>query len=93
MQAPLQLRELEIYAPLQNIPESIGQLKHLERIVVTRGGEFCPLLKHLPESLGDLTNLEHIDLSYCGNLERLPNSLLNLNESKVLLEGCSYLTM
>jgi Leucine-rich repeat (LRR) protein len=93
LEAPLQLRELEIYAPLQNIPESIGQLKHLERIVVTRGGESCPLLKHLPESLGDLTNLEHIDLSYCGNLERLPNSFRNLIKLKYLdLKHCYNLT-
>lgn len=100
LKAPLQLRELEIYAPLTNIPESIGQLKHLERIVVTCGdflklqGEFChrPSLRHLPESLGDLTSLEHIDLSYCGNLERLPNSFGNLIKLKHLnLKYCSNL--
>ena len=51
LQAPLQLRELQIASPLvSDIPNSIGLLKHLEEIVLN-----CLYL----EKFYDLISLKH----------------------------------
>jgi Leucine-rich repeat (LRR) protein len=96
MQAPLQLRELNISFELFHLPKSIEQLKYLEKIELpnfkgTLPEEFfhLPSLKHLrlragmkslPDSLGNFTNLQHIDLSGCEDLQTLPPSFGNLTK-------------
>jgi Leucine-rich repeat (LRR) protein len=85
----LQYIDLSRCHNLERLPESFGDLTNLQHINLSN----CHDLETLPDFFDKLRNLQHIDLSRCHNLERLPNSLLNLNESKVLLEGCSYLTM
>jgi Leucine-rich repeat (LRR) protein len=108
-EAPLQLRELHIDADLLQIPKSIGQLKHLEKIVLKYTIETLPeelfhlrSLKHLslstrmtrlPNSLANLANLQYIDLSGCTNLQRLP-SFGNLTELQhIHLNDCKMLQM
>jgi Leucine-rich repeat (LRR) protein len=78
-QAPLQLRELEITAPLSKFPESIGQLKHLEVISVRslRRQGFADLEK-LPEEFCHLRSLKTLVLVACSKLKFLPDSLGNL---------------
>jgi hypothetical protein len=77
LQAPLQLRELYIAASrLQKIPESIGQLKHLEKIVL-RGDDIRMALETLPEEFCQLPSLKHLELN-CPYLKSLPDSFGNL---------------
>eukprot|EP00253_Pinus_taeda_P016207 PITA_16207 len=72
-QAPLQLRELNIFSPLSRIPKSIGQLKHLEKIVLGRQVDTLPL-KSLPEEFCDLHSLKWLTLQGCSELTSLPDS-------------------
>lgn len=99
-QAPVLLRELNIGATLHRVPNSIGLLKHLEKIementIEALPDEFfhLPTLKHLrlrtrmmalPDSLGSLTKLRHMDLSGCTELQTLPPTLGNLSHLKYL---------
>lgn len=99
-QAPVLLRELNIGATLHRVPNSIGLLKHLEKIementIEALPDEFfhLPTLKHLrlrtrmmalPDSLGRLTKLRHMDLSGCTELQTLPPTLGNLSHLKYL---------
>eukprot|EP00253_Pinus_taeda_P019287 PITA_19287 len=99
-QAPVLLRELNIGATLHRVPNSIGLLKHLEKIementIEALPDEFfhLPSLKHLrlrtrmmalPDSLGSLTKLRHMDLSGCTELQTLPPTLGNLSHLKYL---------
>lgn len=73
-QAPLELRELEIYAPLRNIPKSIKLLEHLERIVVGRFSIGRVNLIELPEEFCDLKSLKALVLKECSRLKSLPHS-------------------
>lgn len=75
-QVPLQLRKLQIVAPLSNIPKSIGKLQHLEQIVID-----CPLhneFEELPDEIGQLRFLKVLVLRRCSKMRSLPNSLGNL---------------
>eukprot|EP00253_Pinus_taeda_P036650 PITA_36650 len=72
-QAPLQLRELWIQAPLLNVPDSIGNLTRLQHLHL----EGCSFLT-LPDSVGNLAGLQHLDLGYCTVLQTLPDSVGNL---------------
>lgn len=74
-QAPLQLKELHIYAALSKIPKSIGQLKHLERVVII-SRELC--LNNLPEEFYQLRSLKFLVLRNCLKLKSLPDSLGDL---------------
>eukprot|EP00253_Pinus_taeda_P021417 PITA_21417 len=86
-QAPLQLRELHIDAPLSKVPESIGKLKHLEKVFLN-----CYLLQTLPESIGNLSGLQSLDLRSCSSLQTLPDSVGNLSGLQSLdLRSCSSL--
>jgi len=61
------------------LPESIGNLKKLEILIITR-----QRMKALPKSIGNLTNLYHMNLS--GNeLETLPETIGNLHSLRVLI--------
>jgi Leucine-rich repeat (LRR) protein len=75
-QAPFQLRELEIDAPLSNIPKSIGRLKHLERIFLDGGGNAN--LKELPEEFCQLRSLKALVLREFYQMKSLPECFGNL---------------
>nr|ACN40032.1 unknown [Picea sitchensis] len=88
-QAPLQLRELYVNAPLSKVPESIGTLKYLEKIVLYNGS-----MTLLPDSVGHLTGLQTLDLIGCSTLQMLPDSVGNLTGlQKLDLSWCSTLQM
>jgi hypothetical protein len=70
LQAPLQLRELTIDSPLLKFPKSIGQLKHIKKMVVVQLSN----LKSLPEEFCDLRSLKYLTLSGAQLLQMLPNS-------------------
>lgn len=73
-QAPLQLRELKIWAPsFSNFPRSIGQLKQLEKITI-----FQALIKTVPEEFCDLRSLKYLELIKCSKMMSLPDSFGNL---------------
>jgi Leucine-rich repeat (LRR) protein len=72
-EAPLQLRELYVTGPLSYVPESIGKLKHLEKIDLC-GGRF----KSLPKEFRHLHSLKHVGLRYCEKMTLLPDSVGNL---------------
>eukprot|EP00253_Pinus_taeda_P024395 PITA_24395 len=86
LQVPLQLRELRIRKYwLFQIPESIGQLKHLEYIDLSK----CDALERLPDSFGNLSRLKDINLYLCRSLERLPDTFGNLSRLKdINLDFC-----
>eukprot|EP00253_Pinus_taeda_P032554 PITA_32554 len=73
-QAPLQLRELCIRAPLLNVPDFIGNLQHLEIFVLSHSSH----LESLPDSVGNLARLQHLHLLLCSDLQTLPDSVGNL---------------
>eukprot|EP00253_Pinus_taeda_P033079 PITA_33079 len=87
-QAPLQLRELHIHAPLlSKVPESIGKLKHLEQVCLN-----SKQLHTLPESIGNLSGLQSFHLHACFSLQTLPDSVGNLSGLQSLdLSDCSSL--
>jgi Leucine-rich repeat (LRR) protein len=68
-QAPLQLRELVINSPLSKLPKSIGQLKHLQLIILGRSN-----LKALPEEFCYLRLLKRLELTNCSEIKSLPDS-------------------
>lgn len=101
-QAPLQLRELEIFAPgLFNIPKSTGQLKYLERIVIDGynfldrysypGYANVPMTK-LPEEFCGLQSLKDFVLRNCTDMMLLPDSFGDLSNLQYIdLTGCKEL--
>eukprot|EP00253_Pinus_taeda_P015737 PITA_15737 len=87
-QAPLQLRELWIQAPLLNVPDFIGNLQHLEIFVVSDSLH----LESLPDSVGNLQHLEIFVVSQSLHLKSLPDSVGNLARLQHLdLSWCFYL--
>jgi len=83
-QAPLQLGELNISAPLLEFPKSIGKLTHLEKIVV----EYSHLTT-LPEEFYRLPCLKYLKLT-SNKVQTLSNSLGNLtNLHHMDLHFCS----
>eukprot|EP00253_Pinus_taeda_P001684 PITA_01684 len=87
-QAPLQLRELHIDAPLSKVPKSIGKLKHLEKVFLkTR----C--LKTISNEFCNLSGLQSLKFE-CEQLQTLPKSIGNLSGLQRLdLKKCSTLKM
>jgi hypothetical protein len=74
-EVPLQLRELDIAAThLLKIPRSIGQLKHLEKIVLKPGNSGDMHLGTLPNEFCHLQSLKHLELNHCSRLKLLPDS-------------------
>lgn len=89
---PLQLRELEIKTPLSHIPKSIGQLKHLERIVIRYKYSEQVTITELPEEFCFLRSLKVLGLEGWSRMEELPEYFGNLTELQHLqLSECSVL--
>lgn len=87
VQTPLQLRELRISAYiLEKIPNSIGQLKHLELMVVDIRAE--PTVE-IPKEFCDLRSLKHLVLSI-GKLRSLPDSFGNLSRVEHIQLSYNY---
>lgn len=86
-QAPRQLLQLNIDAPLLEFPKSLGKVRHLEKIVVKNSR-----VRTIPDSFWNLTSLQHLSLVGCENLGMLPDSLGNLtNLQHVDLSMCKSL--
>ncbi|XP_059073014.1 disease resistance protein RPV1 [Cryptomeria japonica] len=84
-QAPTQLRELSVQR-LSKLPESVGLLKHLKKLVLSEGA-----MRSLPDEICHLKSLYHLDLNRCW-LEALPNQFGNLTNLRHLdLSHCSGL--
>eukprot|EP00253_Pinus_taeda_P008147 PITA_08147 len=95
-EAPLALRELYISASrLSKIPDSIGQLKHLEKIVLGDDNIYSQLpLKTLPDEFCQLLSLKHLELMNCSSLSSLPDSFGNLTKLQhIHLSQCRKLLM
>nr|ABK24822.1 unknown [Picea sitchensis] len=91
-QVPLQLRELEINAPLSNIPKSIGWLEHLERIVVAGFLSGHVHLTKLPKEFCRLRSLRDLVLTECSKMKSLPDSFCHLwNLQHIDLSFCCNL--
>eukprot|EP00253_Pinus_taeda_P015740 PITA_15740 len=73
-QAPLKLRELNIIAPLSAFPKSIGQLQHLEKIIICRPHFHGIPLQSLPEEFCYLRSLKYLELKECEKMMSLPDS-------------------
>eukprot|EP00253_Pinus_taeda_P035099 PITA_35099 len=86
-QAPLQLTELYIDAPLSEVPQSIGKLNQLERIVLENG-----YFRTLPNEFYDMHSLKHITVQNCKQMMLLPDSVGILTGLQTLdLSGCASL--
>jgi disease resistance protein RPS2 len=71
--------------PIQCVPASFLRSFRKLRVLDLSGGEFW----YLPEDLGDLTDLVCLDLTYCKNLEFLPDAVRKLHVLKHLhLDEC-----
>ncbi len=69
--------------PMYTLPESIGQLKNLQKLSLYG----CTALTALPESLGQLTALQALHLAGCTNLTALPECLGQLTALQELYLG------
>jgi len=93
-EVPLQLRELHIATDVVlKIPKSVGQLKHLEKIVLEPDGILKRMrLKTFPDEFGDLQSLKHLELRSCSNLISFPDCFCRLtNLEHINLYECSGL--
>jgi Leucine-rich repeat (LRR) protein len=96
LRAPLQLRELHIATDgLLKIPKSIGQLKHLEKIVLEPDEIFKRMrLETLSSEFRHLQSLKHLELRRCSNLKSFPDCFCRLTNLEHLnLYECSDLQM
>lgn len=88
-QAPLQLRELNIWAPsFSNFPRSIGKLKQLEKIAI-----YDALIETVPDEFCDLPSLKHLELIYCSKMMSLPSFGNLTNLQHIDLSGALSLRM
>lgn len=91
-QVPKQLRQLEIHAPICNIPKSIGQLRYLERLVLVSSLEEPISLQELPVEFCSLKLLKALVLTKCSKIKSLPERFGNLtNLEHINLSGCRKL--
>lgn len=86
---PIQLTHLCIShcAILTELPESLGKLAALQRLILLH----CDALLQLPESLGQLAELRHLGVG-CNRLTCLPDSIGRLSKLAILeLSDCARL--
>ncbi|XP_027923644.1 putative disease resistance RPP13-like protein 1 isoform X3 [Vigna unguiculata] len=71
----LRVLSLDGYSDLREVPDSVGDLKHLHSLDLSRTG-----IQKLPESTCLLYNLLILKLNYCSSLEELPLNLHKLTK-------------
>jgi hypothetical protein len=77
------------YLNIQEVPDSIGKLKHLRFLDLSHSKR----IKLLPASITKLQNLQTLRLEYCSGLKELPKDITNLiNLRHLVLYGCARLT-
>jgi len=67
----LRILEMENCSLIKTLLESLGQLKHLEQLILSG----CENLTTLPNTIGNLTKLEKLILNDCIRLKYLPVEL------------------
>eukprot|EP00253_Pinus_taeda_P019533 PITA_19533 len=88
---PLYLKELNITAPLSEIPRSIGQLKYLQRIAIWNNSK-AVTVERLPDEFCHLHSLKYLIFRGFSKLVSLPVSFGELNNLQLMdLEGASSL--
>ncbi|KAH9287853.1 hypothetical protein KI387_031970, partial [Taxus chinensis] len=89
IQAPVQLRELVLsqYYEFQTLPNSIGSLRNLKKLVIAIAS-----LKSLPDEFCLLLSLESLQICGCRHLSSLPSRFGDLTNLRHLhLSDCSSL--
>lgn len=90
---PLELRELNIWAPLLEIPRSIGQLNYLERIAIQNHSKAITV-RTLPDEFCLLRSLKYLVFKGFSSLVSLPVAFGELTNLQLIdLEGASSLLM
>jgi Leucine-rich repeat (LRR) protein len=75
---------------LDSVPSSIGKLKHLRHLDLSRNGK----MKKLSDSITSLHNLQTLGLSYCSSLQELPSDIKKLvNLRHLEIDGCQLTYM
>ncbi|WVZ14980.1 hypothetical protein V8G54_012546 [Vigna mungo] len=83
----LRVLSLNGYCDLKEIPDSVGDLKHLHSLDLSRTE-----IQKLPDSVGLLYNLLILRLNGCSNLKELPSSLHKLTKLRCLEFECTGVT-
>lgn len=83
------LRTLEIHeGSMAELPESIGQLHHLEHLRLMH----CTQLTRLPAAIGNLHALQTLQIHHCQQLHSLPQEIEHLTQLRsLILIGCTAL--
>ncbi|PWA89812.1 NB-ARC domains-containing protein [Artemisia annua] len=76
------LKSLEINSCrlLEKLPEDIGRLQCLKKLIV----KDCKILRDIPNSICEMDHLECLDLTYCTRIEELPEEIGRLECLKEL---------
>ncbi|GLJ22677.1 hypothetical protein SUGI_0427220 [Cryptomeria japonica] len=80
----LRIMDLTDCRSLQNLPDNIGHLSHLQSLNLSG----CLKLDCLPNTISNLSQLLYLNLSYCERLVYLPDSIGNLSQLQYLNLTC-----